>query len=101
MDADGDFVVTWHSYYQDPNAGLTGIYAQRYSAAGAPLDAEFRVNTTTANHQRYPAVAMDAGGRVNALDVSAIKQRLNQVPPAGLPASAILAARAATKELLE
>ena len=62
MDADGDFVVTWHSYYQDPNAGLTGIYGQRYSAAGAPLDGEFRVNTTTANHQRYPAVAMDADG---------------------------------------
>jgi hypothetical protein len=62
MDADGDFVVTWHSYYQDPNAGLTGIYGQRFSAAGAPLDAEFRVNTTTANHQRYPAVAMDATG---------------------------------------
>lgn len=62
MDADGDFAVIWHSYYQDPGAGLTGIYGQRFTKIGAADGGEFRVNTTTAGHQRYPAVAMDASG---------------------------------------
>ena len=61
MDPDGDFVVAWQSYSQDV-ASSYGIYAQRYSAAGAPLDSEFRVNTTTAGQQQMPAVAIDAGG---------------------------------------
>jgi len=60
MDADGDFVATWSSYYQD-GAGY-GIYAQRYSAAGSPRGSEFRVNTTTASYQRSPSVALDADG---------------------------------------
>lgn len=32
-DADGDFVIAWTSYDQD--GSLEGVYAQRYSAAGA------------------------------------------------------------------
>jgi hypothetical protein len=62
MDADGDFVITWHSYYQDPNNGLIGIYAQRFAKTGATDGGEFRVNTFTPNNQRYPAVGMDATG---------------------------------------
>jgi hypothetical protein len=61
MDADGDFVVTWQSYSQDAPSTY-GIYTQRYTAAGAALDAETRVNTTTAGQQKFPAVAVDAGG---------------------------------------
>ncbi|MDP3856771.1 MAG: Calx-beta domain-containing protein, partial [Stagnimonas sp.] len=35
-------------------------YAQRYNAAGTPQGSEFKVNTTTANNQSDPAIAMDA-----------------------------------------
>jgi hypothetical protein len=60
MDADGDFVVAWTSDGQDGH--LAGVYAQRYSNAGMPQGAEFRVNTTTAFGQHTPTVAMDADG---------------------------------------
>jgi hypothetical protein len=60
MDARGDFVVAWQSSGQD--GSLEGIYAQRFSAAGAPQGGEFRANTVTANAQKDAAVAMDAGG---------------------------------------
>jgi large repetitive protein len=60
MDVDGDFVVTWSSYDQDGDS--SGIYAQRFSAAGVAQGTEFRVNTHTTNAQYEPAVAMDAVG---------------------------------------
>jgi hypothetical protein len=60
MDADGDFVITWTSDYQD--GSYFGVYAQRYNAAGTKQGGEFRVNTTTADEQFEPAVAMDAAG---------------------------------------
>jgi hypothetical protein len=60
MDSDGDFVVAWESYDQDGRR--SGIYAQRYDAAGIAKGAEFRVNTYTPNNQVYPAVAMDSVG---------------------------------------
>ena len=60
MDAEGDFVVAWESGSQDGSG--YGIYAQRYNRAGVPQGPEFRVNTSTTNDQRFPAVAMDADG---------------------------------------
>ena len=60
MDADGDFVVTWWSRYQDGFGD--GIYAQRYNAAGVAQGSEFQVNTFTTNFQRFSTVAMDADG---------------------------------------
>ena len=60
MDADGDFVITWQSILQDGSD--SGIYAQRYDSAGVAQGGEFRVNTTVANGQGLPAVAMDADG---------------------------------------
>ena len=60
MDADGDFVVTWHSYVQDGSS--YDIYGQRYNAAGVAQGSEFRVNTYTTSSQRNPSVAMDADG---------------------------------------
>ena len=61
MDAAGDFVVTWASFGQDGSG--YGIYARRYNAAGAALDAaEFRVNQTTLNWQVTPDVGMAANG---------------------------------------
>ena len=52
---DGSFVVTWQSFLQDGE--LNGIFAQRYSANGAALGAEFQINTTAQNSQNAPAIA--------------------------------------------
>jgi len=58
---DGKFVVAWQSNLQDGSG--YGIYAQRYTAAGAKLGGEFAVNTFTDNDQLYPSVACnDHGG---------------------------------------
>ncbi|HLA63185.1 MAG TPA: T9SS type A sorting domain-containing protein [Rhodothermales bacterium] len=59
-DAGGGHVVVWQSDGQDGDG--YGVYGQRYAAGGAPVGAEFRVNTTTTNDQLAPAVAMDADG---------------------------------------
>ncbi len=58
----GEFIVTWTSNLQDGSG--TGIYAQRYNAAGVAQGAEFRVNTTTSGAQSDSAVAMDAHGYI-------------------------------------
>lgn len=60
MDATGDFVIAWQSYTQDGSG--YGIYAQRYNSAGVAQGAEFQVNTSTANYQMAPSVAMDTAG---------------------------------------
>jgi hypothetical protein len=59
-DADGNFVVVWRSLYQD--GSFSGVFGQRFDGAGAPLGAEFRVNTFTPGHQFSPAVAAAPGG---------------------------------------
>jgi len=59
-DADGDFVVVWHSYGQDGSD--VGVFGQRYTSAGAAVGAEFQVNTYTTYRQNAPAVAVDADG---------------------------------------
>ena len=58
MDPIGNFVVVWES----PDASGIGIFGRRYNAAGVPQGGEFLVNTTIAQPQTYPAVAM--GGDV-------------------------------------
>ena len=60
MDSAGDFVVAWFSSLQDGSS--SGIYAQRYNAAGVAQAGEFRVNTYTTDNQSSPSVAMDAAG---------------------------------------
>lgn len=60
MDALGDFVIAWSSFGED-GSGF-GVYARSYNAAGTAQGGEFRVNTFTANWQRFPSVAMDARG---------------------------------------
>ena len=61
-DAAGNFVVAWRSFGQEgPGLGV-GVYAQRYSAAGAPLGDEFRVNTYLPGNQSAPVMAMGAAG---------------------------------------
>ena len=59
MDDAGNFVVVWDS---DNGDGFgTAIYAQRYSATGAALGQEFRINAV-AGQQSWPDVAMDSDG---------------------------------------
>jgi hypothetical protein len=63
MDAEGDFVIAWHSnqdggHYPD---GI-GVYAQRYNGDGVAQGAEFRVHSYTTGAQGSAAVAMDDDG---------------------------------------
>lgn len=58
--ADGNFVVTWDSEGQDGSG--SGVYAQRFSAAGVPQGEEFRVNTHITNSQHSASIAMNADG---------------------------------------
>ena len=58
MDADSDFVITWHSDVL--GNGDFDIYAQRYNANGSTALDEFRVNTFTTSNQASPSIAMDA-----------------------------------------
>ena len=44
-EADGDFVVAWRSDLQD--GSVDGVFARRFSSAGAPLGGEFQVNAYT------------------------------------------------------
>jgi hypothetical protein len=60
MDDAGDFVVVWHSAYQDGDA--FGIFGQRFNAACVAQGSEFQVNTQTSSDQAWPSVAMDADG---------------------------------------
>jgi len=60
MDATGDYVVTWAGMYQDEES--SGIYAQRYSAAGEVRGGEFRVHEWGTGIQEDASVAMDADG---------------------------------------
>lgn len=61
MDPVGDFVITWGG-----GTGLgdsfSGVYAQRFNAAGVKQGPEFRVNTYTPDAQYGASVAMDARG---------------------------------------
>jgi hypothetical protein len=60
MHTGGDFVVAWWSVDQDGSS--TGVFASRFSSAGAPLATEFQVNTYTPGGQDTPSVATDADG---------------------------------------
>lgn len=60
MAPDGRFVVVWNSIGQDGDAG--GIYAQRYAANGAKQGKELRVNSTVADNQSSPTIAVGVDG---------------------------------------
>jgi hypothetical protein len=64
-DAAGDFVVVWsNTPASGRSAGLTDIYAQRFSPVGVPIGSVIAVatGTTPSNIYPHPAVAMDAKG---------------------------------------
>ena len=52
-DSFGNFVVVWSDGAQESG----GVFGQGFDAAGAPLGAEFHVNSFTPGQQRYPAIA--------------------------------------------
>jgi len=62
---DGGFVIAWVSIGQD--GSFAGIFAQRYDAAGGPVNGEFLVNDTTLADQVEPSItALSDGGFVVA-----------------------------------
>ncbi|MBZ0103299.1 MAG: hypothetical protein K8I65_14150 [Thermoanaerobaculia bacterium] len=65
VNSQGLFVIGWQS--SGSNGGDTSsrsIQARRFSANGAPLDAQFQVNTFTTGDQMAPAVAIDDQGHL-------------------------------------
>jgi len=59
----GNFVVVWESdepLAPDPSGG--GIFGRQFNANGAPLGAEFLVNSYTTGGQHIPAVAATGAG---------------------------------------
>jgi len=60
--ADGGFLLAWQSYSASQDGQGSGVYAQRYDAAGAPVGGEFLVNTVIANNQSLPVTAGLADG---------------------------------------
>ncbi|MBL96165.1 MAG: hypothetical protein CMF70_12780, partial [Magnetovibrio sp.] len=63
--ADGGYVVTWESRYQDHSSSW-GIYGQRYDATGSATGGEFLINNEhVSGDQNNPSVsALDDGGFV-------------------------------------
>jgi hypothetical protein len=61
-DGVGNFVVVWQPFLIGDGSG-TGVFGRRFADSGAPLDADFRVNSYTTNDQIEAAVAADLAGR--------------------------------------
>ncbi|MCH7800335.1 MAG: S8 family serine peptidase [Chloroflexi bacterium] len=59
MSNDGRFVIAWEAPGND-SGNSYGVFAQRYSANGAPQGGEFRVNTELSGDQSGASVSMDA-----------------------------------------
>jgi hypothetical protein len=59
-DANGNFVVVWHSFGQDGSG--YGVFGRRFSATAAPLGSEFRINSYTTGQQAGLSVATDGAG---------------------------------------
>ena len=58
---DGGFVISWTANTGQDGSG-SGVFAQRYDAAGASVGGEFQVNTETSSTQDSPVVAGLSGG---------------------------------------
>jgi hypothetical protein len=59
-DEQGNFVVIWESVLQDGSA--SGVFGQRFTAAGARRGSEFQVNAFTTGEQMELAVAAESAG---------------------------------------
>jgi hypothetical protein len=67
--SNGGYVVVWASNKQDGSG--QGVYAQAFNDAGAKVNVEFLVNTTTAGDQLQPVDAGFASGNFVAVWTSA------------------------------
>ena len=56
--SNGGFVVVWTA----PDGDGSGVFGRRFDQAGAPLGADFPVNTLTTSDQSEPSVAADDSG---------------------------------------
>jgi len=61
MDANGNFVVVWNSYFETDNRS-NDIRGRRFDANGSPLEDEFQINTIQPGNQKEPSVAMAPEG---------------------------------------
>jgi hypothetical protein len=62
-DAEGDFVVVWHSFGSSgTDVDGYSVQGQRYAPDGSTQGSEFQVNTYTTLFQRNASVAADAAG---------------------------------------
>ena len=59
-DAQGNFVVAWESFIQD--AATSGVFGQRFTAAGARRGAEFQLNTYVTGTQANVSLGTDTAG---------------------------------------
>ena len=58
VEPSGNFVVVWTSL----DGSDWGVFGRRYANTGAPLDTDFRVNSSTSGDQTHPSVAADSVG---------------------------------------
>jgi len=89
MDGAGDFVVAWDTY----DGSGYGVAARTFDATGAPLSAEFAVNTYTTGGQYNNFVAADRNGdfvvvwtsygQLNATDTEVYARRYTGGQPTG------------------
>jgi hypothetical protein len=57
---DGGFIVVWQSAATD-SSGIN-VFGQRFNAAGAPLQGQFRISTATVGNHILPSVAATSDG---------------------------------------
>jgi hypothetical protein len=62
MNGDGSFVSAWVGSTFGAGSEFARVLGQRFATDGAPVGAEFQVNTLTTNNQWFPAVAVLPGG---------------------------------------
>jgi hypothetical protein len=60
VDAEGDFVVAWHSVTQDGD--LDGVFGRRFASSGEAQGGEFQVNVYTTSRQLNPSVGLRSDG---------------------------------------
>ncbi len=61
---DGGFLVVWSSASSEgTDSDGDSIQARRYDSDGRPFGPQVQINTVTAGNQRYPSVAVSAGGQ--------------------------------------
>jgi hypothetical protein len=61
MDRSGNFLVLWTGYGAQDGSG-SGVFGQRFNAAGVRQGSEFQLNSFTTGYQFSPSAAFDGAG---------------------------------------